>query len=87
MPYGPAKKLIDAIRRSKRIDRGVLRRLQRYMVNLRRGPKTLYEQLQNDGRLEPLLREIAEIPELDAVCYDLQLGIVFKGRSPEDFVQ
>ena len=87
VPYGPAKKLIDAIRRSKRIDRGVLRRLQRYMVNLRRGPKTLYEQLQNDGRLEPLLREIAEIPELDAVCYDLQLGIVFKGRSPEDFVQ
>ncbi len=87
VPYGPAKRLIEVIRRSKRIDRGVLRRLQRYMVNLRRGPKTLYEQLQNEGRLEPLLREIAEIPVLDAACYDAHLGIVFKERSPEDFVQ
>ena len=87
VPYGRAKKLIAVIRRTKRLDHGVLRRLQRFMVNLRRGPKSLYEQLNNEGRLQSLLPDIADIPVLDAECYDPQRGVIFKERSPEDFVQ
>ena len=87
VPYGRAKKLIAVIRRTKRLDHGVLRRLQRFIVNLRRGPKLLYEQLNDEGRLQPLLRDVADIPVLDTECYDPQRGVVFKERSPEDFVQ
>ena len=87
VPYGRAKKLIAVIRRTKRLDHGVLRRLQRFMVNLRRGPKSLYEQLNDEGRLQSLLPDIADIPVLDAECYDPQRGVAFKERSPEDFVQ
>jgi CRISPR-associated endonuclease/helicase Cas3 len=87
VPYGRAKKLIAVIRRTKRLDHGVLRRLQRFMVNLRRGPKSLYEQLNDEGRLQSLLPDIADIPVLDAECYDPQRGVIFKERSPEDFVQ
>jgi CRISPR-associated endonuclease/helicase Cas3 len=87
VPYGRAKKLIAVIRRTKRLDHGVLRRLQRFMVNLRRGPKPLYEQLHDEGRLQSLLPDIADIPILDAECYDPQRGVIFKERSPEDFVQ
>lgn len=87
VPYGRAKKLIAVIRRTKRLDHGVLRRLQRFMVNLRRGPKSLYEQLNDEGRLQSLLADIADIPVLDAECYDPQRGVIFKERSPEDFVQ
>ncbi len=57
------------------------------MVNLRRGPKSLYEQLNDEGRLQSLLPDIADIPVLDAECYDPQRGVIFKERSPEDFVQ
>ena len=87
VPYGQAKKLIAVIRRTKRLDHGVLRRLQRYMVNLRRGPKTLYEQLNDEGRLQSLLPDIADIPVVDSECYDSQRGVVFKERPPEDYVQ
>ena len=87
VPYGRAQKLIAVIRRTKRLDHGVLRRLQRFMVNLRRGPKSLYEQLNDEGRLQSLLPDIADIPVLDAECYDPQRGVIFKERSPEDFVQ
>ncbi len=87
VPYGKAKKLIAVIRRTKRLDHGVLRRLQRYMVNLRRGPKSLYEQLNDEARLQSLLPDVADIPVLNAECYDPQRGVVFKELSPEDFVQ
>ena len=87
VPYGRARKLIAVIRRAKRLDHGVLRRLQRFMVNWRRGPQSLYEQLKNDGRLQALLPGIADIPVLDADCYDPQRGVVFKERPLEDFIQ
>ncbi len=87
VPYGRAKKLIAVIRRTNRIDHGVLRRLQRFMVNLRCGPQSIYEQLKNEGRLLALLPGIADIPVLDADCYDPQLGVVFKERPLEDFIQ
>lgn len=87
VPYGRAKKLIAAIRRTKRLDHGVLRRLQRFMVNLPCGPKSLFEQLNDEGRLLPLLPDKPEILVLDSVCYDPHRGVVFKERPPEDFVQ
>jgi CRISPR-associated endonuclease/helicase Cas3 len=86
VPYGRAKKLIAVIRRTKRLDHKVLRRLQRYMVNLRRGPKSLYEQLIDEGRLQSLLPDVADIPVLDVQCYDRERGVVFKGLSPEELM-
>jgi len=86
VPYGRAKKLIAGIRRSKRLDHGVLRRLQRYMVNLRIGKNTLYQQLDDAGRLTDLLSDLV-LKVVDSDCYDLRRGIVFKDRPPEDFVQ
>jgi CRISPR-associated endonuclease/helicase Cas3 len=85
VPYRSATKLIQRIRRARRVDYRVLRRLQRYMVNLRRGPKTLLAQLQDAGRLQPLLPD-HDLLVLDAACYDAALGIVFNDRPPEDFV-
>jgi CRISPR-associated endonuclease/helicase Cas3 len=86
VPYGQAKKLIASIRRTKRIDYKVLRRLQRFMVNLRQGPKSLYDQLNKEGRLNPLLPDVADIPVLDEECYEIELGVVFKGLSPEELI-
>lgn len=85
VPYGRAIKLVDRIGTARRVDRGVLRRLQRYMVNLRIGKHTLYQQLEDAGRLTNLLPDL-ELKVIDADCYDLQRGIVFKERSPEDFI-
>lgn len=87
VPYGRARKLIATIRRTKRIDRGVFRRLQRYMVSLRYGPNSLYEQLSIEARLQPLLPDIADIPILASECYDPNYGIFLKERTPEDFIQ
>ena len=85
VPYGRGATLIKRIRSANRIDFNVLRRLQRYMVNLRRGPKTLFQQLLDAGYLLPLLPEI-DVLAVDPVCYDLSRGIVFRERPPEDFV-
>ena len=85
VPYRGAVRLIDRIRRARRIDFRLLRRLQRYTVNLRHHPNSLFEQLQQEGRLEPLLPDV-EILVLDAQCYDRHRGVVFRGRSPEDLI-
>ena len=85
VPYRRAAKLVQRIRRIQRVDTRVLRRLQRSMVSLRHGPGSLLQQLQEEGRLEPLLPEI-EIPVLDADCYDRHRGVIFRSRSPEDLI-
>lgn len=92
VPYRRAAKLIERIKNARRIDYRVLRRLQRYMVNLRRGddqqrrPKMLFEQLWSAGMLTQLRPDL-DLLVVDASCYDPQRGVVFKERSPEDFVQ
>ncbi|MBI3463523.1 MAG: CRISPR-associated endonuclease Cas3'' [Planctomycetes bacterium] len=86
VPYREAAKLIKRIRAARRVDFRVLRRVQRYMVNLRRGAKTVFEQLHDAGRLQPLVPEL-DLLVVDTDCYDLQRGIVFRERPPEDFVQ
>ena len=86
VPYRRAAKLIRSISSTQRVDFKDLRCLQRYMVNLRRGPNTLFQQLLDAGYLNSLLPETG-LMVLDATCYDKSLGIVFKDRPPEDFVQ
>ena len=76
---------IERIKKARRVDFRILRRLQRYMVNLRRGPKTLFEQLNDAGRLQPLLPDL-DLLVVDAQCYDLQRGIVFRGRPADEYV-
>lgn len=82
--YGQAIKLIDRIRKARRVDRGTLRRLQRYMVNLRFGSNTLYQHLLDAGFLTDLHPDL-NLKVVDSRCYDLQRGIVLKDRTPEDF--
>jgi CRISPR-associated endonuclease/helicase Cas3 len=86
VPYGRAKNVVAKIRKTRRFDRKTLRRLQRYMVSLRRGPGSDFEKLTGLGALEPLLSGSLDIPVLDGRCYDPQRGIVIRDRSPEDFV-
>ena len=45
-------------------------------------PRGIYDA----GRLQPLLPDL-DLLVVDAQCYDLQRGIVFRERPPEDFVQ
>jgi CRISPR-associated endonuclease/helicase Cas3 len=85
VPYRRAAQLIDRIRQSRRIDSRILRRFQRYTVNLRRGRNSLLEQLHEAGRLQTLTPDL-DLLVLDAECYDRDRGIVFRGRSPEDLI-
>jgi CRISPR-associated endonuclease/helicase Cas3 len=85
VPYRRAAKIIAKIRKTQRVDFRVLRRLQRYMVNLRPGSNTLHEQLVDAGRLESLHPDL-DLLVLDAECYDPQCGVVFKQRAPEDLI-
>ncbi len=86
VPYGRARKLVAKIRKTRRFDRATLRRLQRYMVNLRQGPNSDLEQLTNLGAIEPLLAGSLEIPVLADRCYDPQRGVVIKDLSPEELI-
>lgn len=85
VPYREAARLIKRIRKAGRVDFRILRRLQRYMVNVRRGPNTVYEQLLHAGRLRKLLPEL-DILVVDPECYDEHRGIVFRERPLEDFI-
>lgn len=86
VPYGRAAKLIHSIRKSGRLDRGTLRRLQRYMVNLRGGPNTVYQKLVDVGKLSGLLPDL-DLKVAASDCYDRQRGIVFKDWTVEDLIQ
>jgi CRISPR-associated endonuclease/helicase Cas3 len=86
VPYRRGTKLVDKIQRTRRFDRKTLRRLQRYMVNLRRGPNSDHDQLLKLGALEPLLPSCLEIPVLAKWCYDPHRGVVVRDRSPEDLI-
>jgi len=83
--YRDGARLVERITKARRVDYRILRRLQRYMVSLRRGPKSVFEQLVGAGRLRPLLPEL-DLLVVDAECYDLRRGIVFNERPPEEFV-
>lgn len=78
------EKLVCRVRGSGHFNRDTLRSLQRYMVNVRRGPHSDYEKLKD--RTEPLLAGVLDIPVLDKRCYDEHLGVVVKGFAPEDLI-
>ena len=86
VPYGRARTLIRNIRKTRHCDRKTLRRLQRFMVNLRRGPNSDYQALLDLGALAPLVPECLEVPVLHSWCYDAYLGVVIQQRPPEDFI-
>jgi len=92
-PYGAAKEMVKEIREKDRKEeyRIMLRRLQRYMVNVRThaGPTSDYEKLQRFGAVQPLLPERLEIPVLGDPWYktDPPLGVVIENRPLEDYIQ
>lgn len=88
-PYGAAKEIVAEIRRTKYFDYISLRRLHRYMVNVRnQGPNSDFAKLKALGGLTPLLPERLEIPVLGDWCYkiDPPLGVVIENRPLEDFI-
>ncbi|MBT9158805.1 MAG: hypothetical protein DDT26_00052 [Dehalococcoidia bacterium] len=89
VPYRCAKDVVRQIRDTGQFDRGTLRKLQRYMVNVRSGICSDFTKLQQIGALEPLLPEHLDIQVLDKSCYktDLPLGVVIENRPLEDFIQ
>lgn len=86
VPYGRARKLIAKIRQTGRFDRTTFRKLQRYLVSVRRGPGSDLEKLAQAAALEPLLPGDMELPVLGDWCYDPHRGVVIRDRPPEDFI-
>ena len=86
VPYGRARTLIRNIRKTRHCDRKTLRRLQRFMVNLRRGIGGDYDNLCKIGALQDLLRNDLEILVLADWCYHPHLGVVVKDLPPEELI-
>jgi CRISPR-associated endonuclease/helicase Cas3 len=88
VPHGPAKAVIRAIRTrevppgKQRFTRDDLRRLQRFMVNVR---SLQLQQLQTLRQLQPLLPNL-ELFVLNEGLYHRELGLVVDGRPLEDFL-
>lgn len=85
VPYGEAEPIIKMIQRARFYDRHTLRRLQRFVVNLRRND---LHTLQAAGLITPLLPGGKEDGPLvlDQAAYDKHLGVVVAGRSPVEFI-
>ncbi|MFH0726970.1 MAG: CRISPR-associated endonuclease Cas3'' [Pseudomonadota bacterium] len=88
VPYQHGATIIDSIRNRERqpgqprFDRHDLRRLQRYMVNVRQREFTML--LHND-LIRPLLHNL-ELYVLEAGCYHQHLGLIIDNRPLEDFI-
>ncbi|MDD5007195.1 MAG: CRISPR-associated helicase Cas3' [Syntrophorhabdaceae bacterium] len=88
VPYGNGKAMIDEIRRTKDFDFKTMRRLQRYMVNVRKQePISDFAKLNRLGAITQLLPNRLEIPVVGDWCYkiDPPLGVVIENRPLEDF--
>lgn len=85
VPYGEAVPIIKMIQREKFYDRHTLRRLQRFVVNLR--PNDL-RALEAAGLTAPLLPGGNEDGPLvlDRAAYDKHLGVIVAGRAPEELI-
>lgn len=89
VPYGSAEAMVKEIRKTRHFERGLVRALKRYMVNVRNGdPFSDFAKLQSLGAVEPLLPERLEIPVLEKWCYKIEppLGVVIEDRPLEDFI-
>lgn len=87
IPIGKARHLIDKIctrkpgRGEPRFSRDDLRRLQRYMVNVR---TKNFEQLLHDTQIEPLLHNM-DLFVLKEGAYHANLGLLVEARPLEDY--
>jgi CRISPR-associated endonuclease/helicase Cas3 len=82
--YGESPGLIARIRAEGTFDRTMIRRLQRFTVNLRERDRA---ELNQAGMIEPLLPASPDGPHvLHAGAYHRQLGVVIAGRPAEDFI-
>lgn len=87
VPYGKAIGIIKNIRETQSFDYKDIRSLQRYMVNLRKGPHSDYEKLRSV--LTPLIPERLEIPVLNELFYDIKThrGVVVENLPPEELIR
>jgi CRISPR-associated endonuclease/helicase Cas3 len=83
VPYKAAMKWIKRIRKIEAFDRPIMRRLQRFTVNLRTGDLV---KLQSLGSVIRLLGDDSPWVLHDS-CYDRHLGVLVRGLSPDDFLQ
>ncbi len=84
VPYQKAPNWIKRIQRMGMFDRSILRRLQRYTVNIRPHDR---DELVRRALIQPLLPSCPDGPELlHAAAYNLHLGVVITDRPPEDFI-
>jgi CRISPR-associated endonuclease/helicase Cas3 len=83
VPYNDGKKWIRRIERMRTINRPLLRRLQRYTVNVRTYDLKKLEAL---GAVRSLLGPDGPLV-LDESAYDQHLGVVIRGLSLGDFIQ
>ncbi len=83
-PFGAGKRIVQAIRErttakgESRFTRDDMRRLQRYMVNVR---QRNFDELLRLHLIKPLLPNL-NIHVLDPSCYHRQLGLVMPGNLP-----
>ncbi len=84
VPYKKAIRWVNRIRQLGWYSRKFMRKLQRYSVNLRHGDFTKAKQL---GLVSPLLPDQAQGPwVLLEGCYDLSLGVIIAGMTPEQLI-
>ncbi|HKQ03530.1 MAG TPA: CRISPR-associated helicase Cas3' [Blastocatellia bacterium] len=91
VPYGRAIKLIDDLRKKQtpkgqpRFTRDDLRKLQRFIVNVRQDD---YTKLERNGQLQPLLfNSKLELQVLNQGSYHSNLGVLVDQRPTEDYNQ
>ncbi len=83
-PFGAGKRIVQAIRERQapsgesRFTRDDMRRLQRYMVNVR---QRNFDELLSLQLIKPLLPNL-NVHVLDSSCYHPQLGLVMPGNLP-----
>lgn len=83
VPYKAAMKWVRRIERAGAYNRAVLRRLQRYTVNIRANDLGTLQAL---GAVRPLIGPDGPLV-LHESAYDRHLGLVIRGLSPDDFIQ
>lgn len=83
VPYGPAPKLVAAIRRAGTFSWRTARRLQRFMVNVRQRDM---EALRQAGQVQPLVPDREGLLVLSKASYHAQLGVIVGIQPPEEFI-
>jgi CRISPR-associated endonuclease/helicase Cas3 len=84
VPYGIASKAIKRIRKTGSYDYRMIRKLQRYTVNVR---SMDFKKLSEQGQITPLLSHCEEGPwVLDGASYHEEVGVQSVGKAIQDFL-